>query len=66
MRRLLRALALLLFVAVLAVGCGATSSGGRSASVRCLDRGAPAGQGALTASDQPDRPLFFLFCVQSP
>jgi hypothetical protein len=66
MRRFVRALALLLLVVILAGGCGATSSGGRSASVRCLDRGAHGGQGALTASDQPDRPLFFLFCVQSP
>ena len=66
MRRLLRSLALLFFVVVLAAGCGAAASSGRSSSVRCLDRGAPGGQGALTASEQPDRPLFFLFCVQSP
>jgi hypothetical protein len=34
--------------------------------VRCLDRGATGGQSSLTTSEEPDRPLFFFFCVQSP
>jgi hypothetical protein len=69
MRGLLRPFTLALAVLLLAGGCSAPSSSGSSSSssggVRCLDRG-PTGQGARTASEQPDRPLFFLFCVQSP
>ena len=66
MRSLVRPAALLLAFAMLTGGCGTSSGGGRSTSVRCLDRGASGGHGALTASEEPDRPLFFLFCVQSP
>ena len=69
MRALLRPFTLALAVLLLASACGAPSSSSSSSSssggVRCLDRG-PSGQGARTASEQPDRPLFFLFCVQSP
>jgi hypothetical protein len=64
-------LVLLLVLATTLAGCGAptSSSSGRSSgssSTRCLDRGNSAGQGALGSSEEPDRPIFFLFCVQSP
>jgi hypothetical protein len=70
MRGLLRPFTLAIAVLLLASACstassGSSSSSSSSGSVRCLDRG-PSGQGARTASEQPDRPLFFLFCVQSP
>jgi len=65
-----RSLALLFAILILVAGCSSassSSSGSRSSSggVRCLDRGS-GGQGSIQASEQPDRPLFFLFCVQSP
>ena len=66
MRALVRPAALLLALAMLTGGCGTSSGGGRSTSVRCLDRGATGGQSSLTTSEEPDRPLFFFFCVQSP
>ena len=77
MRGLIRPLSLVLVVALTLVtaGCSATSSsssgsrssGSRSSSsVRCLDPGGRGGQGAYASSDEPDRPIFFLFCTQSP
>jgi hypothetical protein len=63
-RVLVLLLALLLVSAV--AGCSSTSSGSSSSGgVRCLDRNS-GGQGSTRASEEPDRPLFFLFCVQSP
>lgn len=62
-----RPLVLLLVLAALLSGCSSASGrGGSSSSVRCLDRGGSGGHGALTASEEPDRPLLFFFCVQSP
>ncbi|HTK92164.1 MAG TPA: hypothetical protein VL948_18180 [Verrucomicrobiae bacterium] len=66
MPRPARILALLLVVVTLVAGCSSSSSSGSSSGgVRCLDRGS-GGQGSLRSSEEPDRPLFFLFCVQSP
>jgi hypothetical protein len=57
---------LLLVLAALLSGCTGASGGGSSGSGRCLDRGGSGGHGARTASEEPDRPLLFFFCVQSP
>lgn len=66
MPRRLRILVLLFVFVSLVAGCSSASSGGSSSGgVRCLDRGS-GGQGSARASEEPDRPLFFLFCVQSP
>jgi len=69
-RRLRLLVLLLVFVSVVA-GCTTTSSSSGSSrssgsSTRCLDRGSSGGQGSVRASEEPDRPIFFLFCVQSP
>ncbi|HEU5189983.1 MAG TPA: hypothetical protein VFX14_09870 [Methylomirabilota bacterium] len=63
----LRILVLLLALVSVVAGCSSAPSSGSSSSggVRCLDRGS-GGQGSIRASEEPDRPLFFLFCVQSP
>jgi len=63
----LRILVLLLALVSVVAGCSSASSSGSSSSggVRCLDRSS-GGQGSIRASEEPDRPLFFLFCVQSP
>jgi len=61
-----RPLVLLLVLAALLSGCSSASGRGGGSSVRCLDRGGSGGHGALTASEEPDRPLLFFFCVQSP
>lgn len=45
-------------------GSAPRSSGG--ASVRCLNPGDSGGTGAAGSSESPDRPIFFLFCAQSP
>jgi hypothetical protein len=67
MRLRARPFLLLLLLAALFSGCTSTSGGGGSSgSVRCLDRGGSGGHGARTASEEPDRPLLFFFCVQSP
>jgi hypothetical protein len=67
MRLRARPFFVLLLLAALFSGCTSTSGGGGSSgSVRCLDRGGSGGHGARTASEEPDRPLLFFFCVQSP
>jgi hypothetical protein len=67
MPRRFRILVLFVVLVSLVAGCSSASSSGSSSSggVRCLDRGS-GGQGSLRSSEEPDRPLFFLFCVQSP
>jgi hypothetical protein len=68
MPRFLRGLVLMLMFATFVAGCGTGSSGGGggSSSVRCLDGSNRGGYGAHASSDSPDRPIFFLFCTQSP
>ncbi len=66
MRLPARPFVLLLVLAALLGGCTSASGGGSSGSVRCLDRGASGGHGAHGSSEEPDRPLLFFFCVQSP
>jgi hypothetical protein len=61
--RVMAGLMVLGMVATLASGCASAAPGGRTASpprVRCLDEISRPG-----AADSP-RPLFFLFCMQSP
>jgi len=68
MRRLVSP-AILCFALTLVAACaplGGSSSRSSGASVRCLNPGDSGGAGAATSSESPDRPLFFLFCVQSP
>jgi hypothetical protein len=76
MRAPIRPLALVLALVLVIAGCtmSTSSSGSRSSSspsrstssVRCLDPGGRGGQGAYASSDEPDRPIFFFFCTQSP
>ena len=63
----LRILVLLLALVSVVAGCSSAPSSGSSSSggVRCIDHGS-GGHGSIRASEEPDRPLFFLFCVQSP
>ena len=56
--------ALTLFAACAPLGGSAPRSSG--ASVRCLNPGDSGGTGAAGSSESPDRPIFFLFCAQSP
>ena len=68
MRRFLSP-AILCFALTLVAACapvGGSSPRSSGASVRCLNPGDSSGAGAAGASGSPDRPLFFLFCVQSP
>lgn len=61
--------AILCFALTLVAACaplGGSSPRSSGASVRCLNPGDSGGAGAATSSESPDRPLFFLFCVQSP
>lgn len=59
-----RQIARLLVLALIAAGCaapsGSESSGGAGPRARCL------GQPGRGESYSPDRPLFFLFCIESP
>jgi hypothetical protein len=66
MRLLARVSTLFLVFALLLGGCASASGGGGNSSVRCLDRGGSGGHGAHGSSEEPDRPLLFFFCVQSP
>ena len=51
----------LLVLVLIAAGCAApTGSGGDGPRARCL------GQPGRGESYSPDRPLFFLFCIESP
>ena len=68
MRRLVSP-AILCFALTLIAACaplGGSSPRSSGASVRCLNPGDSGGAGATGSSESPDRPLFFLFCVQSP
>ncbi|HET6366906.1 MAG TPA: hypothetical protein VFG27_06760 [Pseudomonadales bacterium] len=61
--------AILCFALTLIAACaplGGSSPRSSGASVRCLNPGDSGGAGAAGSSESPDRPLFFLFCVQSP
>jgi len=61
--------AILCFALTLVAACAplsGSSSRSSGASVRCLNPGDSGGAGAAGSSESPDRPLFFLFCVQSP
>ena len=70
MPRRLSSLVLLVVLLTVMAGCTSTSSssGSRSSGsgVRCLDRAPSAKDPSQRAADEPDRPMFFLFCVQSP